>query len=82
MEDLKKQDAKLEERLRALEAEGLKREPGFKHKVVDEDKVSQPIPKTASSGFWSWFSGILGFTLFGTALYYLVFVHRFRRSFA
>ena len=81
LEDLRRQDADLDKRLKTLEEQGVKKDPNFKHPVVDETKVVPPTP-VAPSRFWSWVWTILGLALFLGAIYYIFFVHRWKRGYA
>ncbi len=83
LEELKKNDAKLEERLAALEKAGEKRDPKYVPKdftgdadLIYKDEVAAAKAKEAA-GFSTYLWAALIVILLGAGLWYLVFVHQF-----
>jgi hypothetical protein len=74
MQELRRRDAGLDDRLRRLEQSGVQRDPSIKVDGIDE-RAHSVAPSTHHSHAWLW----IGITILILALFYwLVFVHKFQ----
>ena len=71
MEELRKKDANIDQRLQELETSGIKRDPTVKVPSIDDAQVQAPqVAANSSSGRGWWF---IGFLLLAGSIAYLFF---------